>query len=161
MYQAPETLHYNSIWEVLQLASKMSPRDPVLLFTSLCSPFPHCARIGLCDQQNMALMMVCHLQIRLQKTLWLPSQVLSHFPSQIFYFGRNQLPCCWRLMGEELRPLPTTMQVNQEVDFPAPVKPSDNYSLSRQLDCNHMRDRELQPPSQATLILLTLSNCVE
>ena len=47
--------------------------------------------------------------------------------------------------GKNLRPLPTTMWMDLEVDLLAPAEPLDNYSPSRQLDSNLMKSFELEP----------------
>ena len=77
-------------------------------------PFPRCIRAGLCDQQNMAEIMVCHIGDQLEKTLW--DSNLEPFLPLGSRTGKSQLPCPedspWRgSQGkeggpEELRELP-------------------------------------------------------
>ena len=67
------------------------------------SPFPHCPRVGLCDQQNMA--QVGHSWDKAiegsEVSVWLLSPCLSL--SQITHSGGCWLPCRWAALAWAVR----------------------------------------------------------
>lgn len=49
-----------SLFGALPVVASLQDGSHLLVCVLLYSPLPHCTRIGLCDQQHMAQMIVCH-----------------------------------------------------------------------------------------------------
>lgn len=142
IYEAHETFCYNCIGEVLYSISKMAPKDPVFCCSHLCifSSYTVPALISMTSR-------ICLEKWYVISKLDYKRPCGFHFEWYLIVPLRSwtwvEKPYCKNHSGG------TETLFNNHVSkygtvSPAPVKPSDNYSLSEQLDCKHMRDLELE-----------------